>query len=160
MPDFATLFSYAWTIGAAILSTVLVVVPWWFPDFRHWILPKLGLEPDWFEKRSRRIPASKIAPLQSSSDRTLSRIRCPLCRGTGKEWAVYEKTCHKCNGGTTIFTLRAGQPKCPPCRGTGRKNAVYEAECPVCNGVALLPFDFDDEDHLITQPLSQKKCTA
>lgn len=130
---------------------------WMFPDFRHWLLPKLGFaasakSPKGVGEQSATLSAKRRDPNFHPGARTMSRIQCPLCRGSGNEWGRYSATCHKCNGRGEILTYRGTQPACRPCRGTGLQNARYRAECPVCGGVGLMPFDFQDEDEHIAQP--------
>jgi hypothetical protein len=156
---------FGWLVGVlltVVVPLVLSIVACMYPEFRFWLLPKIGLRPDVFQpvmqpqtRTTTTLPLIINAFGQGETpllQRQLGRIICPLCQGRCVEWGRYEETCHKCDGRGTLYTYRKGQPKCRQCNGTGRKNARYEADCPICDAVGLLPYEVSDQDHMIAQP--------
>ena len=151
------------SLALGVAGVILTLAAWMFPDFRHWVLPRIGLRPDLFDPRNS--PSSMLPQATLPNDqttgygggettpkrRTLTKIQCPTCRGTGNSWWRYTNSCEKCHGRGDIYTYRVGQPACRRCRGTGLQNARYTAFCDVCEGVGLKPYDVHDCDREIVQ---------
>ena len=159
---FVYLFVGVWWASGVVMALVLIVALLYFGE--QAVKRQETREPRSVtrskpirERPPSHIPDAKTdkALLNLTEERSLRRIRCPLCKGSGNKWSRYEQTCHKCNGHGHIYTYRNGRPPCPQCKGSGYKNARYEADCPVCDGVGLLPFEDFDLDHTIEQPGSK-----
>ena len=131
---FTCLMGASWLFGeSSLLPFVLLLV----------LVALLASVP----KVSRYFAASYSKEVAEAHDqRQRSRIKCPICKGNGQEWGIYQGLCHKCGGRGYIYTYRVGQPLCPPCNGTGLKNGIYQAFCPLCNGVGLLPYEVNDQE--------------
>jgi hypothetical protein len=151
------------SLGLGVVGVVLTLFAWMFPDFRHWILPRIGLRLDLFAPA--RSPSSThtqaTRPVDQKTgygageappeNRILAKMQCPTCKSTGNSWGRYTNSCEKCHGRGGIYSFRVGQPACRRCRGTGLQNGRYTAFCDVCDGVGLKPYDVHDRDHEIVQ---------
>jgi hypothetical protein len=76
--------------------------------------------------------------------RKKKRVPCKVCDETGQ---LNGRKCWKCNGWTSIYTYRKGQPSCPMCKGSAKSQLGL---CELCWGVGLQPYESDD-DLLIRQ---------
>lgn len=121
----------------ALASLGVTIAAWIFPDFRHWILPRVGVSLN--PLNGLHLPGPHHEHMQPQA---LS-IDCRYCEGTGRMSKGYGiAPCRICGGMGHLRTDRACQPSCRYCRGTGRVSIGYGiAPCRVCGGIGLEPLE-------------------